>query len=104
VNGRRLVFDQELSGCDHYRVRRFFNAVVGVPPERDAPKGAKLLWVRPMYYGWSLPCLAFLALLGVFTGMRGLWVLLGVGVCLWLFGFAFVNLQIRNDRRSSPPK
>jgi hypothetical protein len=83
-------------------LKSLFYSAVGVPPGRDAPRRAQLLWARRLYYRWSLPILIFLAIVFVLTGMGGAWwLLIGAGVG-WLCGFAAVNLQILSEQRQPP--
>ncbi len=70
--------------------------LVGEPPGKDAPRAAKLRWIRGIYLR-PLPLLLFVyAILAVGASWLEL-ALAGVSALTWLQGFVSLSLRIRRE-------
>jgi hypothetical protein len=78
--------------------------IVGTPPARDAPKKERLLWLRRYYLRMLLLALPAYVLAVIFLSTPWIWIVLGVGILLWVQGFASLSFQIRREsRRAATP-
>jgi hypothetical protein len=73
--------------------------ILGTPPAPDAPRKARLLWLRG-YYLRMLP-LSLLAyvLMAIVLPTPWAWIVPAVSALLWLQGFVSLSLRIRREGR-----
>jgi hypothetical protein len=78
------------------RQRPIITKLYGTPPARDAPKAARLRWVRRTAYLSNLPWILLLAMTAALVGVASwVWVVLGISALAWVIGFVTINIQLR---------